>query len=90
VANIPVLGKLNRIPLKILASMIGIWGSDDSNFKKLIEKKQGKGSLILSNNLCILDIFYYLAKYNSFNVVYQMLYLLSLLQRNKNFKPSED
>jgi len=90
VGNIPVIGRINKIPLKILASMIGLWGSDDSNFKKLIEKRQGKGAIILSNSLCILDVFYFLAKYIKINLVYLMSNLLSLLHKNKSLRSLKD
>jgi hypothetical protein len=63
VANIPVIGSLVAIPIHLLTYLLGLWGTDDSNFSNWVQKNRGKGKLILSNSLCILDAFYYMRKY---------------------------
>ena len=62
-ANIPVLGSLVALPINILNILLGLWGVDDSNFGNWVQKNRGKGKLILSNSLCILDPFYYMSRY---------------------------
>ena len=64
VGNIPVVGSLVAIPIHILTYMLGLWETDDSNFSNWLQKNRGKGKLILSNSLCILDAFYYMRKYS--------------------------
>lgn len=65
VGNIPVVGSLVAIPIHLLTYMLGLWETDDSNFSNWVQKNRGKGKLILSNSLCILDAFYYMRKYST-------------------------
>ena len=56
-----VLASIINLPIKWLACLLGLWSVDDTNFRNWINKNSGKGKLILSNSMCILDPFYYMS-----------------------------
>jgi hypothetical protein len=56
------LVNLISLPLKLLNVIVGLWSVDDDNFMRWAKKGIGKGKVILSNQICIFDPIYYMAK----------------------------
>ena len=58
-----IIGSIIQLPIKGLALALGLWSVDDGNFVNWLNKNRGKGKIILSNSVSILDAFYYMSMY---------------------------
>ena len=60
------VGVLQRFAAQLMLWLFSVYSIDDKNFINSINKsKPSEGKIILSNQLCFLDVFYYFLRYTS-------------------------